>query len=73
MVFTSLATKEELAYSGPVSYASLVTAYKNSSNNPMRNCVKYSLEFQGMSLDKTMVAGPPPENKLFNIMIGWRS
>ena len=48
-VFT-LATEEELKYTGPTYYSSLVEAYKeDSATMPIRMCVNSSLELRGLS------------------------
>ncbi|MCP3666271.1 MAG: hypothetical protein GY696_27855, partial [Gammaproteobacteria bacterium] len=71
-VFTP-ATKEELEYTGPIYYSSLVEAYKeDSATTPVRMCVNSSLELKGLSLNKIMVPGPNPCQKLFHHMTRWR-
>ncbi|MCP3661037.1 MAG: hypothetical protein GY696_00850, partial [Gammaproteobacteria bacterium] len=71
-VFTP-ATKEELEYTGPIYYSSLVEAYKeDSATTPVRICVNSSLELKVLSINKIMLPGPNPCHKLFYHITRWR-
>ncbi len=72
-VFT-LATKEKLEYTGPNYYSSLVEAYKeDSATTPIKMCVNSRLELRGLSLNKIMLPGPNPCQKLFHHIKRWCS
>ncbi len=55
------ATREELEYTWPIYYSSLVEAFKeDSATTPVQICVNSSLELKGLSLIKIMLPGPNP-------------
>ena len=68
----SLATAQELTYTGPVFYSSIVEAHKDSTSTPLRLCVNNSLRMNGQSLNDIMISGPAPANTCFHNLIKWR-
>ncbi|MFZ9080806.1 MAG: hypothetical protein ACO23H_19925, partial [Alphaproteobacteria bacterium] len=66
------ASPQDLEYTGPVYYASLVNAYKDSISTPLRICANSSLTCQGTSLNNIMMDGPQPLYTLFHNLLRFR-
>ena len=67
------ATEEELKYTGPVFYSTLVTAHKpDSESTPFRLCQNSSLKYLGISLNDCLLPPPQPDHLLFDVLIRFR-